>query len=44
MSVAAPDLGPVLVTGVAGFIGSFLAARLLVEGSAVAGIDNLNDY
>jgi nucleoside-diphosphate-sugar epimerase len=27
-----------------GFIESFLAARLLAEGSAVARIDNLNDY
>lgn len=34
----------VLVTGVAGFIGSFTAQRLLNRGDAVVGIDNLNDY
>lgn len=34
----------VLVTGVAGFIGSFLAQRLLAEGHQVYGIDNLNSY
>jgi len=32
----------VLITGVAGFIGSNLAARLLKEGYAVVGIDNLS--
>ena len=31
----------VLITGVAGFIGSNLAARLLKEGHEVVGIDNL---
>ncbi|MCF8093358.1 MAG: NAD-dependent epimerase [Desulfotignum sp.] len=34
----------VLVTGVAGFIGYSLAARLLDTGHEVHGIDNLNDY
>ena len=34
----------VLVTGVAGFIGYFVAQRLLAEGETVYGIDNLNDY
>jgi UDP-glucuronate 4-epimerase len=33
-----------LVTGVAGFIGSALAIRLLERGDEVIGIDNLNDY
>jgi UDP-glucuronate 4-epimerase len=35
---------PVLLTGVAGFIGFHLAARLLDEGREVVGIDNLSDY
>lgn len=34
----------ILVTGVAGFIGSALALRLLERGDTVYGIDNLNDY
>ncbi|MCR4665885.1 MAG: NAD-dependent epimerase [Desulfovibrio sp.] len=33
-----------LITGVAGFIGYHLAARLLDEGHSVVGIDNMNDY
>ena len=34
----------ILITGVAGFIGSTLAIRLLGRGDTVYGIDNLNDY
>lgn len=34
----------IFITGVAGFIGSHLAKRLLDEGYKVIGIDNLNDY
>ena len=34
----------VLVTGIAGFIGSALAYRLLARGDEVLGIDNLNTY
>ena len=34
----------VLVTGVAGFIGSQTARALLARGDHVIGIDNLNDY
>jgi UDP-glucuronate 4-epimerase len=34
----------VLVTGVAGFIGSSTARALLARGDEVVGIDNLNDY
>jgi len=34
----------VLVTGAAGFIGYFVARRLLERGDEVLGLDNLNDY
>lgn len=34
----------ILITGAAGFIGHFLAMRLLARGDAVIGVDNLNDY
>ena len=34
----------VLVTGAAGFIGSFVARRLLARGDEVTGLDNLNAY
>lgn len=33
-----------LITGAAGFIGSYLSKRLLNEGCQVIGVDNLNDY
>jgi UDP-glucuronate 4-epimerase len=33
-----------LVTGAAGFIGSFTAQKLLERGDEVVGLDNLNDY
>jgi len=33
-----------LVTGTAGFIGSFTAERLLDRGDEVVGLDNINDY
>ncbi len=35
---------PILVTGVAGFIGFHTAARLLERGKRVIGLDNVNDY
>lgn len=34
----------ILVTGTAGFIGSFFAKKLLERGDEVIGIDNVNDY
>ncbi|MCX5838272.1 MAG: NAD-dependent epimerase [Deltaproteobacteria bacterium] len=34
----------ILVTGAAGFIGFHLSRRLLAEGDAVIGLDNLNSY
>jgi UDP-glucuronate 4-epimerase len=35
---------PILVTGAAGFIGFHVARRLLEQGRAVVGLDNLNAY
>ncbi|MGI8477975.1 MAG: NAD-dependent epimerase [Thermomicrobiales bacterium] len=34
----------ILVTGAAGFVGMFVARRLLERGNEVVGVDNLNDY
>jgi UDP-glucuronate 4-epimerase len=34
----------ILVTGAAGFVGSFVARQLAVEGHSVVGVDNFNDY
>lgn len=34
----------ILVTGTAGFIGSFLAERLIARGDEVVGLDSINDY
>ena len=34
----------ILITGSAGFIGSFLAQRLLERGDEVIGLDSINDY
>ena len=36
--------GQILVTGAAGFIGFHLCRRLLSDGFAITGMDNLNDY
>ena len=38
------NIKKVLITGAAGFIGFFLARRLLADGVEVVGLDNLNDY
>ena len=35
---------PILITGAAGFIGSFLSRKLIKENQFVIGVDNLNDY
>jgi UDP-glucuronate 4-epimerase len=42
--VSAPADRGVLVTGCAGFIGMHTAARLLDQGAAVTGVDNLDPY
>ncbi|MFW6378830.1 MAG: SDR family NAD(P)-dependent oxidoreductase, partial [Nanoarchaeota archaeon] len=34
----------ILVTGVAGFIGSHVAKRLVEDGYSVVGLDDMNDY
>ena len=34
----------ILVTGTAGFIGSFVAQQLLERGDEVVGLDSINDY
>jgi UDP-glucuronate 4-epimerase len=34
----------IIITGVAGFIGYFVAKQCLIEGNVVYGIDNLNGY
>ena len=39
-----PGAETILVTGAAGFIGSYVAARCLARGDRVVGLDNLNDY
>lgn len=34
----------ILITGAAGFVGSFLSKRLVDKGNVIFGVDNLNDY
>lgn len=38
------SVGPILITGTAGFIGAALAERLLAAGVSVHGLDNLDPY
>lgn len=38
------EIGRILVTGAAGFIGSHTCEKILQEGHNVVGLDNLNDY
>ena len=38
------SVSPILVTGAAGFIGFHMARRLIADGHAVVGLDNLNAY
>ena len=42
--MAEPQRSPILVTGVAGFIGHATAHRLLERGETVIGVDIVNDY
>jgi UDP-glucuronate 4-epimerase len=44
MTVHKRQQTPILVTGVAGFIGFHTATRLLERGEQVIGLDNVNDY
>jgi UDP-glucuronate 4-epimerase len=44
METSRNDIAPILVTGVAGFIGYHVSERLLDMGRKVVGVDNLNDY
>src|SRR5882762_472958 len=44
MNAASPHTDAILVTGAAGFIGYHVARRLLEQGQAVVGLDNLNAY
>ncbi len=44
MNTSTSAANPVLVTGAAGFIGFFLAKRLLDDGRRVIGLDNLSSY
>jgi UDP-glucuronate 4-epimerase len=44
MTMRKTQQAPILVTGVAGFIGFHTATRLLERGERVIGLDNVNDY
>ena len=39
-----PNRKIILITGAAGFIGSAIAKKLLLENYQVIGIDNINEY
>ena len=44
MTTRKTQQAPILVTGVAGFIGFHTAISLLERGERVIGLDNVNDY
>jgi UDP-glucuronate 4-epimerase len=44
MTTRKTQQAPILVTGVAGFIGFYVTMRLLERGELVIGLDNVNDY
>jgi UDP-glucuronate 4-epimerase len=44
MAIRKTEQAPILVTGVAGFIGFHTAIRLLDRGEKVIGLDDVNDY
>ena len=43
-SIIKQQQNKIFITGVAGFIGSFLAKKLLEDGYHIIGLDNINDY
>ncbi len=44
ISIIKQQQNKIFITGVAGFIGSFLAKKLLEDGYHIIGLDNINDY
>jgi UDP-glucuronate 4-epimerase len=44
ITIVSTEARTILVTGAAGFIGSYVSERLLSRGDRVIGLDNLNDY
>lgn len=44
ISIIKQQQNKIFITGVVGFIGSFLAKKLLEDGYHIIGLDNINDY